>query len=194
MTLWGTKQFGCLNCLWGPCRASGEVGTAVALGKLRSGRTLQNLGETRSNACTRDTELEAKARLENCGISSSWLKGTWPKERGVSSTGFQVKDEYLQKLTKLGNGPICWRYSWKKRYLLRRSWVNYAECRMYQQSGVKYVAVAFLVLNRDHIGIMLLQPLEQLCNFVFVFAPKLRGTLNLWCSTFNLPDFQQYLW
>lgn len=50
---------------------------------------------------------------------------------------------------------------------------------MYQQSGVKYVAVAFLVLNRDHIGIMLLQPLEQLCNFVFVFAPKLRGTLNL---------------
>lgn len=59
----------------GPCRASGEVSVGVALGKLRLGRALQNLEETRSSTCTRDTELEAKARLENCGISSSLLKG-----------------------------------------------------------------------------------------------------------------------
>lgn len=119
----------------GPCRASGEVGVGVALGKLRLGRALQNLEETRSSTCTRDTELEAKARLENCGISSSLLKGAWPKERGVSYTGFQVKDGYLQKLTKLGNGPTCWRYSWEKMYLLIRSWVKCVEGRMCQQSG-----------------------------------------------------------
>lgn len=42
---------------------------------------------------------------------------------------------------------------------------KYAEGRMCQQSGVKYVAVAFLVLKRDHIDWYYTAPaIQQLCG------------------------------
>lgn len=57
--------------------------------------------------------------------------------------------------------------------------MKFAEGRICQQGGIKYLAVAFLVLKRDHVDRYYIAPARAAALDFFSSSPKIKGTLSL---------------